>query len=78
MSPTVFREGRFRFFFFSREERRMHVHVHSANGEGKILAGAPPLAQNYGLNSSDLKAAEALIKEHGDEIRKAWARHFTS
>ncbi|MFW6235057.1 MAG: DUF4160 domain-containing protein, partial [Spirochaetota bacterium] len=27
MSPTVFREGQFRFFFFSREEPRQHVHV---------------------------------------------------
>jgi len=27
MSPTVFREGGFRFYFFSREESRMHVHV---------------------------------------------------
>ena len=28
MSPTIFREGPFRFYFFSREETRMHVHVH--------------------------------------------------
>jgi hypothetical protein len=27
LSPTVFREGEFRFFFFSREESRMHIHV---------------------------------------------------
>ncbi len=79
MSPTIFREGGFRFFFFSREERRVHLHVQSANGEAKFwLEPDVELAQNYGLNSSDLKAAEALIKEHRDEIRKAWARHFAS
>jgi hypothetical protein len=79
MSPTIFREGGFRFFFFSREERRVHVHVHSANGEAKFWVEPDvELAQNYGLNNSDLKAAETLIKEHRDEIRKAWTRHFAS
>ncbi len=35
MSPTVFREGGFRFYFFSREETRMHVHVQGSDGEAK-------------------------------------------
>jgi hypothetical protein len=56
MSPTIFREGGFRFFFFSREERRIHVHVHSGNGEAKFwLEPDVELAQNYGLNNSELK-----------------------
>ena len=42
MSPTVFREGGFRFYFFSREETRMHVHVQAADGE----------APNIGLSRS--------------------------
>ena len=36
MSPTVFRDGAYRFFFFSREEPRMHVHVASSEGEAKF------------------------------------------
>lgn len=36
MSPTVFREGEFRFYFFSREESRMHVHVSHPDGEAKL------------------------------------------
>jgi hypothetical protein len=36
MSPTIFREGGYRFYFFSREEPRMHVHVHCADGEAKF------------------------------------------
>jgi hypothetical protein len=36
MSPTVFRQGRFRFFFFSREESRPHVHVSTADGVAKF------------------------------------------
>ena len=37
MSPTVFREGSFRFFF-SREEERLHIHVQSPDGEAKYLS----------------------------------------
>jgi hypothetical protein len=36
MSPTVFRQGQYRFYFFSREETRMHIHVHAPNGEVKF------------------------------------------
>ena len=36
VSPTIFREGPYRFFFFSREESRLHVHVASADGEVKF------------------------------------------
>jgi hypothetical protein len=36
MSPTVFREGEFRFYFFSREEHRMHIHAQSPDGEAKF------------------------------------------
>jgi hypothetical protein len=36
MSPTIFRDGRFRFFFFSREEERLHVQVQSPDGEAKF------------------------------------------
>jgi hypothetical protein len=40
LSPTVFRDGEFRFFFFSREESRIHVHVSRSDGEAKFLAQA--------------------------------------
>ena len=33
MSPTIYREGPYRFFFNSREESRMHVHIASAEME---------------------------------------------
>jgi hypothetical protein len=50
MSPTVFREGPYRFFFFSREEQRMHVHVASADGEAKFwLEPRLELAEAHGI-----------------------------
>ena len=52
MSPTVFREGPFRFFFFSREEERVHIHIESAEGEAKYwLEPNVELARNYRLSS---------------------------
>ncbi|HLY61086.1 MAG TPA: DUF4160 domain-containing protein [Terriglobia bacterium] len=77
MSPTVFRDGGFRFFFFSREEPRIHVHVASSDGEAKFwIEPRIEMAENYGLSSVKLNAALKLVEEHEDEIRNAWAEHF--
>jgi len=79
MSPTIFRDGGFRFYFFSREETRMHVHVHGTNGEAKFwVEPTIKLAKNYGLNDRQLRVALRLIREHEDEIRAAWEAHFGS
>ncbi len=78
VSPTVFREGPFRFFFFSREEARMHVHVNCESGEAKFwLDPRIELAQNHGLSRRELRQAAGMIEEHVDEIRIAWREHFS-
>ena len=77
MSPTIFREGGFRFFFFSREEARLHVHVAHAGGVAKFwLEPTIALAHNYGLSERQLRAAAFLIRGHEKEIRAAWREHF--
>lgn len=77
MTPTVFREGGFRFYFFSREETRPHVHVHHADGEAKVwLDPDVEVAEDHGLGGRKLKVALRLIREHEDEIRTAWKAHF--
>ncbi len=79
MSPTVFKEGGYRFYFFSREEPRIHIHVHHANGEAKFwLEPKLELAQNYGLSQARITTALRLIREHENEIRDAWQAHFGS
>ena len=79
MSPTVFRDGPFRFFFFSREESRLHVHVQSADGEAKIwIEPEIELARNYELSDQDLSRVLQLVREHEQEIRHAWHQHFDS
>jgi len=55
----------------------MHVHVHCADGEAKFwLEPQIELAQNYGLNDRQIRAAEALIRKHDHDIRAAWRKHF--
>ena len=77
MSPTIFRDGGFRFFFFSREESRLHVHVYCADGEAKFcLEPKIELAQNYGLNDRQIRTVETLIRKHEHDIRAAWRKHF--
>ena len=52
MSPTVFRDGPYRFFFFSREESRIHVHVESSEGEAKFwLDPEIEAARSYRLSA---------------------------
>ena len=77
MSPTIFRTGGFRFYFFSREEERMHVHVQRAEGEAKFwLEPKIELASNKGLGVRHIANALKFVKEHEDEIRAAWKKHF--
>ncbi|NKB60900.1 MAG: DUF4160 domain-containing protein [Gammaproteobacteria bacterium] len=79
MSPTVFREGGYRFFFFSREEERMHVHIISGDGEAKYwLEPEIELAKNHRYKRIQLKQIELMIEEHYDERTSAWRRHFRS
>lgn len=77
MSPTVLREGGYRFFFFSREETRAHVHVICRDGEAKFwLEPATELARNYRLANSQLREIDGIIGRHYGELRDAWERHF--
>ena len=69
MSPTVFRDGQYRFYFFSLEEDRMHVHVETPAGELKVwLEPRIELAQNHG-------AAEREVTRRHDEIAQRWREH---
>jgi hypothetical protein len=77
LSPTVFREGEFRFFFFSREEPRPHVHISHPDGEAKFwISPTVELARNIGLSSTTIKEAERLVETRQQEIIDAWNNHF--
>lgn len=77
MSPTVFRDGRFRFYFNSREEDRMHAHVESPDGQLKVwLEPGIQVAENHGIPEQDVtKILRILEKRHG-EVEKRWREHY--
>jgi len=77
MTPTVFRDGPFRFYFFSREETRMLVHVSHPDGEAKFwLNPEVELATQTGLANHVIEDAQQLVEDHLQEIIDAWNKHF--
>lgn len=77
MSPTVLRIGPYRFFFNSREETRRHVHIATADGTAKFwLEPTVALASHHNVSSKELRAIDALVREHEDDFRTAWDEHF--
>ncbi len=73
------RIGPYRFFFNSREETRKHVHVATASGTAKFrLEPVVALESYYDLSPKDLRDIDLLVREHENELRAAWDRHFTS
>jgi hypothetical protein len=78
MSPTIFREGKYRFFFFSREEERIHVHIVSPEGEAKFwLEPTVALADYVYLNKRQLLRLQKIVEKRKNEIISAWQKHFS-
>jgi len=79
MSPTVFRDGPYRYYFFSREEPRIHIHVASSDGEAKFWVEPKiTLAENHGIPSHELGHIQKTVEAHEQDIRTAWQIHFGS
>lgn len=52
--------------------------AHNAEGEAKFwIDPVVGLHANYGLKPKRLAEAQQLVEEHVNEIRDAWAKHFT-
>ncbi len=77
MSPTVHREGPYRFYFFSREEVRPHIHIESGNGEAKFwLEPIVAMASSTGMKPKELRAIQRLVESKRDALLKEWEKHF--
>ena len=77
MSPTVLREGKYRFHFFSKEESRPHVHVESPDCEAKFwLKPIVGLAMNFGFTVRELKIIQKIVEQKSDDLLSAWKKHF--
>ncbi|MCL5773688.1 MAG: DUF4160 domain-containing protein [Firmicutes bacterium] len=79
MSPTVFKEGKYRFYFFSKEEMRIHIHVISQDGEAKFwLEPIIALANYSGFSKKQLNFLQKIVEKHKNEIIKKWKEHLKS
>lgn len=79
VSPTIHREGSYRFFFFSREEARPHVHVVGQDGEAKFWLDPIVALSNYtGLDVRQLRQIQTIVEEHQDDFRNSWHQHFST
>ncbi len=77
MSPTIHREGPFRFFFYSHEAREPpHVHVERDDAIAKIWLHDGAIADSGGLPSRDLQRVVAIVMAHRDCFTEAWHEHF--
>lgn len=77
MSPTIFREGPYRFYFNSREESRMHVHVENSDGQAKFwLEPLIALAEYHHLKTHTLREIELIVEEHQEKFRDDWHNYF--
>ena len=78
MSPTIFRQGPYRFFFNSREETRMHVHVETPDGDAKFwLEPLVALAEYHRLKPQILREIERIGEEQQEQFIHDWQSHFT-
>ena len=67
------------FFFFSREEDRVHVHVYCADGEAKLwIEPEVEVVRSHGLSATQQTEVVRTVREHRDEIARAWSEHFGS
>ena len=77
MSPTIHREGPFRFFFYSNEGGEPpHVHIQAGGGEAKAWINPPAFASHAGIPVKDLARILTIIKHHQPNFLEAWNEHF--
>ncbi len=57
----------------------MHVHVTTGDGKAKFwMEPEVALAMSQNLPTHELSKIEKIVKEHRNEIEKAWREHFNS
>ena len=79
MSPTIHRQGQYRFFFNSREETRRHIHVMTPDGTAKFwLEPIVALADYHKLRPKELRRLEEIVRDRQDDFIQAWRKHFPS
>lgn len=77
MSPTVLREGPYRFFFYSNEPSRPNVHCRRGDVECKFWLeknGCPDvsLKEPGGFSAKELNNIREIVREHLSMLLQNW------
>jgi Domain of unknown function (DUF4160) len=73
LSPTILRNGPYRFFFFSNEGTEPpHIHIKGSGGEAKFWLEPVSLAYNYGYAGHELRRVERLVADNKVLFMEAW------
>lgn len=77
MSPTVLREGPYRFYFYSHEPNEPpHVHVDRDDHSAKFWLETVALAYNLGFSDKELGKIESILRDHQQDLLEAWNDYF--
>jgi hypothetical protein len=77
VSPTVLRSGPCRFYFFATDGHEpVHVHVARERRVAKFWLAPVRVAYNYGFAPVELNRIAGLVRQHEDELVKAWHDYF--
>lgn len=83
MSPTVYREGPFRFYFWSNEAGRPHVHCENGEKNAKYWlekSGKPnielEMKETWGFSKQELSQIREIISTHHHDFLKKWYDFF--
>ena len=77
MTPTLHREGPFRFFFYSHEPREPpHVHVERDDAIAKVWLHDGAIADPGGLPPQDLQHIAVIVRTHRDSFLEVWHEYF--
>ena len=75
--PTVLRTGPYRLFFYSADrDEPLHVHVERDDSAAKFWLAPLRLEWSRGFTRVELRRIEALVRENGAILVRAWHEHF--
>lgn len=77
MSPTVHRDGPYRFYFYSSDRTEpAHVHVDRDECSAKFWLNPVSLVYNLGYSDFDARLIQRIVEENRVRLIAAWNRYF--
>jgi hypothetical protein len=78
-SPTILREGPYRFYFYSHEPNEPpHVHVDRDDLSCKFWLTPVSPAYNLGFNSRELRQIESIVIKRREQFVRDWNDYFSA